>query len=174
MNNNEIRIAITNMGAYNEGELRYEWLTLPFTDDELQDALKRIGIDGIEYEEYFISDYEAPFTVGEYDNIDDLNEKAESLAELYEDEAEIIECYIENVRDDFEEALDIVRDGEYMIFDDCRNMAEVAEHYLEETGMLHDMDDNLARYFNYEAFGRDMAIEGDFHEYQDGYIQFFN
>src|SRR5699024_3404675 len=174
MNNNEIKIALTNLGAYNEGKLRFEWLTLPFTDDELQDSLKRIGIDGIIYEEYFISDYEAPFTIGEYDNIDDLNEKAESLAELYEDEAEIFECYIENVSDGFEEALDIVRDGEYMIFDDCRDMAEVAEQYIEETGLLHDVDVNPVRYFNYEAFGRDMAIEGDFHEFQDGYIQFFN
>src|SRR5699024_1168691 len=174
MNNNKIRIALTNLGAYNEGELRHEWLTLPFTYDDLQDAMKSIGIDGIEYAEYFISDYEAPFPIGEYDNIDDLNEKAESLAELYEDEAEIIECYIENVSDDFEEALDIVRGGEYMIFDDCRNMAEVAERYVEEMGLLHDVDDNLAIYFNYEAFGRDMAIEGDFHEFQDGYILFFN
>src|SRR5699024_8948336 len=123
MNKNEIEIALSNLGAYNEGELRYEWLTLPFTDDELGDALKRIGIDGIEYEEYVISDYEAPFTIGEYDNIVDLNEKAESLAELYEDEAEIIECYIENVSDGFEEALDIVSDGDYMILYDYHNIA---------------------------------------------------
>lgn len=174
MNNNEIKIALTNLGAYNEGKLRFEWLTLPFTEDERQDALKRIGIDGIIYEEYFISDYEAPFTIGEYDNIDDLNEKVEILKEFNYNEIEVIETYLNEVNDDIDEAINVIHNGEYMLFEDCRNMAEVAERYLEETGMLHDMDDILARYFNYEAFGRDMAIDGNFHEYQDGYIEILN
>jgi len=174
MNNNEIKIALTNLGAYNEGELRYEWLTLPFTYDELEDALKRIGIDGIEYEEYFISDYEAPFSIGEYDNIDDLNEKAEILEGFNYIEMEIIETYLNEVNDDIDEAINVIHNGEYMLFEGCSDMSEVAERYVEETGLLHDVDDNLARYFNYEAFGRDMAIEGNFHEYQDGYIEILN
>ena len=174
MNNNEIRIALTNLGAYNEGKLRFEWLTLPFTDDELQDALKRIGIDGIEYEEYFISDYEAPFTIGEYDNIDDLNEIAEILEGFNYIEMEIIETYLDEINDDIHEAINVIHNGEYMLFEGCADMSEVAERYIEEMGLLHDVDDNLARYFNYEAFGRDMAIDGNFHEYQDGYIEILN
>lgn len=77
-----IRILITNLGAYNEGNLLYDWLTLPFDEEDLQNALDNIGIDGEQYEEYFISDYEAPFSIGEYDNIDRLNEVAEALQDV--------------------------------------------------------------------------------------------
>lgn len=78
----DIKIAITNLGAYNEGRLLFEWLTLPYTDDDLNKALESIGIDGEQYEEYFITDYEAPFNIGEYANIARLNEVAEALEHI--------------------------------------------------------------------------------------------
>lgn len=74
----EIKIALTNLGKYNEGTLVYEWLELPATQSEIDQVLKEIGINE-EYEEYFISDYEAPFTIGEYSSITKLNEIAEQL-----------------------------------------------------------------------------------------------
>lgn len=74
-----IRIALTNLGKYNEGELAFKWMDLPYTDEEFQETLEAIGIDGEEYEEYFISDYEAPFHIGEYESITKLNELAEEL-----------------------------------------------------------------------------------------------
>jgi Antirestriction protein (ArdA) len=77
-----IRIALTNLGKYNEGELVYTWLELPATDEDIQEALEKIGIDGVRYEEYFISDYEAPFEIGEYENIDKLNYIADRIEEL--------------------------------------------------------------------------------------------
>lgn len=73
-----IKIALTNLGKYNEGELVYEWLDLPYTQEELNDVMDRIGINE-EYEEYFISDYEAPFQIEEYESIRKLNKVAESL-----------------------------------------------------------------------------------------------
>lgn len=75
----EIKIALTNLGKYNEGELVYEWLELPASQYEIDQVLENIGIDNVEYEEFFISDYEAPFTIGEYANINKLNEIAEQL-----------------------------------------------------------------------------------------------
>jgi len=77
-----IKIALTNLGKYNEGELVLEWVTLPATQDEIDAALEAIGIDGEEYEEYFITDYEAPFEIGEYMNLDRLNELAEELERI--------------------------------------------------------------------------------------------
>src|SRR5690625_3646329 len=87
-----IKVALTNLGKYNEGELVYEWVTLPIeiernympVEDSLKGVLKRIGIgeprfDGGVYEEYFISDYEAPFEIGEYESLAKLNEIAEQL-----------------------------------------------------------------------------------------------
>ena len=56
-----MNIYLTNLGKYNEGELVGEWVQLPISDEELQEVFKRIGIDGKEYEEYFIADYECDF-----------------------------------------------------------------------------------------------------------------
>lgn len=80
-NNGVIRVALTNLGKYNEGVLAFEWVTLPATTDEVQTALDAIGI-GEEYEEYFISDYEAPFHIGEYTSLDALNELAEAVSDI--------------------------------------------------------------------------------------------
>lgn len=41
-----------------------------------------------------------------------------------------------------------------------RSPTELAEDYVESTGMLHDLPDNLQYYFDYEAFGRDMMLDG--------------
>jgi len=79
----EIRIALTNLGKYNEGELTYAWLSLPATDEEIAESLKEISVaPSTEYEEHFISDYEAPFSIGEYESITKLNGIAEQLAEV--------------------------------------------------------------------------------------------
>ena len=57
-----LRIYLTNLGKYNEGELIGEWLDLPCTDKELEEAKERIGIsdepdeNGNYYEEWFITE----------------------------------------------------------------------------------------------------------------------
>ena len=49
-----------------------------------------------------------------------------------------------------------------MIYYNCSDMEDVAMEYVEETGLLHDVPDNLKYYFDYKAYGRDMDIEGTF------------
>lgn len=78
-----IKIALTNLGKYNEGELVYTWLELPATTDEIGEAFEEIGVaPNTEYEEHFITDYEAPFEIEEYANLAKLNEVAEVLEGL--------------------------------------------------------------------------------------------
>ena len=75
-----LKIYLTNLGKYNEGELLGEWVELPVDEEELQEVFKRIGIssepdaEGNYYEEYFITDYETDFDlqIGEYENINKL------------------------------------------------------------------------------------------------------
>lgn len=69
---------VTNLGKYNEGYLVGEYLSFPTTAEEVQALLKRIGIDGVRYEEIFITDYETDIPglydcLGEYESIDELN-----------------------------------------------------------------------------------------------------
>ena len=49
---------ITNLGKYNEGELVGETLKFPTTKEEVQGLLKRIGVDGVRYEEFFITSFD--------------------------------------------------------------------------------------------------------------------
>ena len=49
---------ITNLGKYNEGELVGETLKFPTTTEEVQGLLKRIGVDGVRYEEFFITSFD--------------------------------------------------------------------------------------------------------------------
>ena len=50
---------ITNLGKYAEGQLVGETLKFPTTAEEVQSLLKRIGVDGIRYEEIFITSFDA-------------------------------------------------------------------------------------------------------------------
>ena len=156
-----LNIFITNLGKYNEGELIGEWVKLPVSEEELESVFERIGINE-EYEEHFITDYETDITglkVGEYDNIEDLNELAETLEDLDEYEMEIVEAMISDGYD-LEEALE--KKDDCMVYHDCNDMTDVAEQYAEETGLLDSIPENLRYYFDFEAYGRDMGIEGTF------------
>ena len=72
---------VTNMGKYNEGALVGEYLKFPTTMEEVQALLKRIGIDGVRYEEFFITSFDGDVLglydhLGEYENLDELNHLA--------------------------------------------------------------------------------------------------
>lgn len=164
-----IKVALTNLGKYNEGELVYTWINLPASDEEIKKAFIEIGIDGEEYEEYFISDYEfsgkIQFNIREYANISQLNEIAEQLDELDDEELNAVQAYIDlygiHCLDDVEEAIGFARYGGYVVMYDCNDMTDVAHYYIDEAG-IYDLPEIAKRYFDYEAFGRDLEIDGTF------------
>lgn len=159
---------ITNLGKYNEGELIGEWITFPIDEEELEEVLERIGINE-EYEEYFFTDYENNLLgLGEYESIEHINEIAEELEDIDEDD-EIIDAILEEFNE--YEAIEILKDRDFIIYYDCNDMEDVAIEYAEQTGLLHGIPENIARYFDFEALGRDMDIEGHFIEFSNGYIQ---
>lgn len=167
-----IKIYLTNLGKYNEGELLGEWVELPVSEEELNEIFDRIKIchDGIEYsdecgnpyEEYFITDYETDisgFSIGEYDSLSKLNEIAETLEGLEEYEKEVVEAMMSEGYD-LDEALE--RKDDCMVYYDCNDMTDVAEQYAEETGLLDSIPERLRFYFDFEKFGQDMSFEGHF------------
>lgn len=154
-----MNIYLTNLGKYNEGELIGEWVELPVSQEELQKVFERIGINE-EYEEYFITDYECDFyEVGEYESLDTLNEIAERIKELGEEESEVVKALMSELGYTLNEAIDKVNSGDYRIYSDCDDMTDIAYQVVEECGYLNNVPDNVARYFDYESFGRDLGIE---------------
>lgn len=169
-----LRIYLTNLGKYNEGMLIGEWVDLPVSEEELEKVFKRIGVND-EYEEYFITDYESDIDgvkVGEYENIDDLNELAEALEDLDSEEENVLSVMLEDGCT-FEEALKKIKDRDYMVYYNCDSMEDVAYQVVEESGLLDGVPEKVARYFNYEAYGRDLEIEGTFYQINNAYIEIF-
>ena len=156
-----LRVFLTNMGKYNEGELVGEWLELPATEKDLQAAFRRIGIDGVEYEEYFFTDWETDIEglrLGEYMNLEELNELAAKYEDLQDWEKEVVQAIMELEGYDLEEAIE-ARD-QYSLYPDIHTDEDLGHYWLFESG-AHDIPDNLAFYIDCEKFGRDIALTAD-------------
>lgn len=174
----EIRGYVTNLGKYNEGQLVGEWVTFPVDEEEFAEILQRIGIsdepdeNGMIYEGYFFADWDCgcDFGFGEYEDVDRINEIAESADNINSFEEEALESMIDYGFDP-EEALDRIADGDVLFYFNCDNMEDVAYEVVEQTGMLAGVDDTIARYFNYEQYGRDLNATGTFIQTETGYIE---
>lgn len=174
-----LRIYLTNLGKYNEGQLIGEWVDLPCTDEELEAVKERIGIsdepdeNGNYYEEWFISDYETDIQgveVGKYDNLDELNDFAEELDDLDGNQKQAIKAFLED-GSTFDEALKGVQEFNYQIYTNCETMEDVAMELVKECGMLEHVPENIAQYFDYEAFGRDLDLEGKYYNIDGDMIE---
>ncbi|MBD5430482.1 antirestriction protein ArdA [Lactobacillus sp.] len=83
LKNVEIKVFVSNIGAYNAGVLTGQWTTLPVANvnDIFKADQKAFGnVEGYG-EEYFITDYEAPFKISEFENLNTLNKLAKALQE---------------------------------------------------------------------------------------------
>ena len=176
---------ITNLGKCNEGDLAYKLISFPISDEELNEALKEIGCKYVDengvvhnplYEEYFFSDWECeiPFDFGEYPNISEINDIAERVEALPEHEQEVLGVILEEHTSNIDEALRIVENDSYITWWDCDCMADVAEHMAAECGDLNDVPKHLQYYIDYEAWGRDLAIEGTFLEGDGFFVEVLN
>ena len=148
-----------------------EWIDLPASNEEIQRIIDEI--QRTECEEVMISDYEGVLTVGEYDNIFELNERCADLADFSEDQLTALQELSEWVSQ--EEAIEIVENGQYRFYPDCWTMAEVAEIYADEIGDLDRIPEDLRCYFDFESYGRTLEINGRFARMTSeiGYIEYW-
>lgn len=149
---------ITNLGKYNEGYLIGKWIDFPITEEELEKVYEEIGINE-EYEEIFFTDWETEIDMelGEYENIDDLNELAEDLQQLDCYDLEKLEALMEAESYTAREALDRLDDAVYY---SGMDMVEVAEEIINDCYGFNNVDEIFFRYFDYEAFARDLRFDG--------------
>ena len=168
---------MTNLGKYNEGQLVYEWVAFPTDTETVQAALKKIGIDGIRYEEVFIADYDGDMPqlhkhLGEYESIDELNHLACLLSELNEYELEVFEAvmdsgeYTGSVKDLINLAQNL---DSYNFYSDIHTEEELGRMYIQELEAV-PVPEHLIDYIDYEAYGRDVRINEDGHLAPGGYV----
>lgn len=163
-----VRVFLTNLGMYNEGSLVGKWVNIDENSemDDFEEYFKEIGINE-EYDEYFITDYEAPFEIGEYDSIDSIVKKCEQCSEIIRGNGiseEVLKSLLQEC--DIEDLVN----ADIYLHSGVFSMAEIAEEYVDEFYNLDKMY-NLAYYIDYEKLGRDMALEGYFVETKEGMVE---
>ena len=165
---------ITNLGKYNEGELVGETLKFPTSSQEVQALLKHIGVDGIRYEEFFITSFDGDVLglydyLGEYENMDELNHLACLLSELDQGELENLrQCsirgrYTSSVADiiNLTQNLDC-----FEFYPEIENEEDLGRYWAEDLPIPEELKD----YFDYEAYGRDISINEGGHMAPGGYV----
>ena len=148
-----MKIYITNLSQYNAGRLIGEWIDLPCTKEELQDAISRIACKD---EEYFISDSEdIPFDVGEYDNPYRLNEKLEQY-EALDDHERLCVAFLLSEGYEWQHAMDHHED--VILY--AEESLEDTAYSLVEDGCFGSVGDGLSIYIDYAAVARDLSLDG--------------
>ena len=160
-----LNIFVNTWGNYNEnGADGGQWITLPMEEDELEEVLENIAAYMKDEDpEWFINDYEWTIDmelgdVHEMDSITEWNERCQEADSLEEYEAEEIAAAIEAYGYTFAEAYERQQRGCF-VFYSGQSMQEVAESIADEC-YLYNAPEFLARYFDYEAFARDLTFDG--------------
>ena len=162
---------ITNLGKYNEGALVGEWVKFPTTAEELKKVFERIGIGakddfGQTYEEWFITDYDCYVDglydlLGEYANLDELNYLASKLDDMSQDEYERFQAAMEigDHTGSIQELINLTENLDcYDIYPDIHDHDDLGRYYIEELDAMQ-VPEHLRNYIDYEAYGRDIALE---------------
>ena len=153
-----IKIFLANLGKYNEGEIVGEWVDLPVTDEELEAVKERIGINE-RCEETDILDYESDCTeleVTRFD-IETLNE-FERLIEEYDANAVSAGLYFLGQTASIGEIEREIQEMIYVPQDYGSEYESIGRYFAEELCCL-DIPENLENYIDFEAYGRDIAIQ---------------
>jgi len=172
-----IEAYVTNLGKYNGGEQCGEWLKLPAQKSDVQALLSRIGVDGVMYEEYFITDYKSDIDglcdrMGEYESIDELNYLATLLDDMDESDIERFTAAIEygEYTGSVGDLINLTQNLDcYDFFPSVQNEQDLGCFMIDELCML-DIPENVQPYFDYEAYGRDITLEDGGVFADSGYI----
>ena len=123
--------------------------------------------------------------LGEYANLDELNYLASKLDDMSQDEYERFQAAMEigDHTGSIQELINLTENLDcYDIYPDIHDHDDLGRYYIEELDAMQ-VPEHLRNYIDYEAYGRDVALEesgqftdlgyvrdtGDsFHEYYDG------
>lgn len=165
-----ITVFVTDLAAYNAGELRGEWVDLPCDVNELDEIINRISCDG--KHELFITDWESDLDgleIGEYDNIEELNERLQAFDDLDEYEKDIAAAILEaGAARDLEEATGMVDDC--ILYSNCETLVDLAYELVDDGSFFGEsIPDHLRNYIDYEAIARDLGYD-NYYETSQGVL----
>ena len=159
-----ICVYVGTYGKYNEGSLAGAWLNVLDYESEADfyAACRELHSDEAD-PEFMFQDFEnmPDNMAGECWINSELWEMAADLADLSEDEAEAYEAFCSLCSSGDDLSVERFRDcwmGEW------NSEEDFAENFAEECGYLDQMPDHLRHYFDFEAFARDLFLDGYYFE----------
>lgn len=148
-------IYVACLAAYNAGILHGRWIEVTDADDmqeEIAAMLRESPCPGAE--EWAVHDYDGlPSSFGEYPDLNLLVDYADAAEEYGEPfrvwwdyrrrDVVDVDAFFEQYAGTFE------------------SEAEWAEQLVADTGLLENVPDTVARYFDFDAYARDARLSGD-------------
>ena len=156
----EAQIYIANLSKYVSGTIQGGWFDLPVEHSEI---ISKLGLNESE-EETIILDFEAPFSVSEYDSLGHLNDLYEQYSEL---PSEVRDHAKELIGDLFYSEEDLLENaGNVMFLSDVDTDKKLGNYWIDE-GLI-TVPKELENYIDEESLGRDIRLEGQIVYVSDG------
>ena len=168
---------LSNLGKYTEGRPMGEWVSFPTTAEHLKEVFDRIGIDGKNYGELHITEYQSsiPGLAGkltELESLDELNYLGELLKMQFDDDREKFAAaitYGDHTRD-LQDIINLAQNLDcYWIYPSVKTEEDYGHYLIEELDEL-ELPEEAKNYFIYEEYGRDAAINDGGRFTEQGYI----
>ena len=168
---------LSNLGKYTEGRPAGEWVSFPTTAEHLKEVFDRIGIDGKNYGELHITEYQSSIEglagkLTELESLDELNYLSELLKMQFDDDREKFVAameYGDHTRD-LQDIINLAQNLDcYWLYPSVQSEEDYGHYLIEELDEL-ELPEEAKKYFMYEEYGRDAAINDGGRFTEQGYI----
>ncbi len=168
---------LSNLGKYTEGRPAGEWVSFPTTAEHLKEVFDRIGIDSKNYGELHITEYQSSIAglagkLTELESLDELNYLGELLKMQFDDDREkfiAAMAYGDHTRD-LQDIINLAQNLDcYWLYPSVQSEEDYGHYLIEELDEL-ELPEEAKKYFMYEEYGRDAAINDGGRFTEQGYI----
>ena len=168
---------LSNLGADTGGRPAGEWVTFPTTAGHMKEVFDRIGIDFQNKETWHFTEFQSPIPglaakLGEHEHPDELNYLGKLLEMQFDDDREKFAAAIAlgDHASSVEELINLAQNLDcYWIYPSVHNEEDYG-HYLVDELEEPELPEEAKKYFMYEEYGRDAAINDGGLFTEQGYI----